>query len=58
MKREIRHFNFEVVQWRQRNVQKKCDVRAKVLFCRYVPILTYCFLDVLVAVAVVGSYGR
>ena len=31
MKREIRHFQTVVVQWRQRNVQK-CAARAKLLF--------------------------
>ena len=35
-KREIRHFHVVVVQWRQRNVQKKRDARAKLLFCHFV----------------------
>ena len=33
-KREIRHFHFVVVQRRLRNVQKKRDARAKLLFCQ------------------------
>ena len=38
-KREIRHFHVVVVQRRQRNVQlKKCDARAKLLFCQSKPI--------------------
>ena len=32
--REIRHFHVVVLQRRQRNVQKKRDARAKLLFCR------------------------
>ena len=32
-KREFRHFHVVVGQWRQRNVQKKRDARAKLLFC-------------------------
>ena len=32
-KREIRHFHVIVVQRRQRNVQKKRDARARLLFC-------------------------
>ena len=34
-KREIRHFHVVVVQWQQRNVQKRVmeDTRAKLLFC-------------------------
>ena len=32
-KREISHFHVIVVQRRQRNVQKKHDERAKLLFC-------------------------
>ena len=32
MKRKIRHFHVVVVQSRQRNVQKKRDARAKLLF--------------------------
>ena len=31
--REIRKFHVAVVQRRLRNVQKKCDERAKLLFC-------------------------
>ena len=37
-KREIRHFHVVVVQRRQRNVQKKRDARAKLLFCQSKPI--------------------
>ena len=37
-KREIREFHVEVVQRRQRNVQKKRDARAKLLFCQSKPI--------------------
>ena len=33
-KREFRHFHVVVGQRRQRNVQKKRDARAKLLFCR------------------------
>ena len=33
IKREIRHVHVVVVQKRERNVQKKCDARAKLLFC-------------------------
>ena len=33
IKREIRHFHIVVVQKRERNIQKKCDARAKLLFC-------------------------
>ena len=32
-KREVRHFHVVIVQGRQRNVQKKSDERAKLLFC-------------------------
>ena len=32
-KREFRHFHVVVGQRRQRNVQKKRDARAKLLFC-------------------------
>ena len=32
-KREMRHFQVVVVQRRQRNVPKKRDARAKLLFC-------------------------
>ena len=35
--REIRHFHVLVLQWRQRNVQKKLDARAKLLFCQSKP---------------------
>ena len=48
IKREIRHFHFVVVQKRERNVQKKCDARVKLLFCLIKPIV---FMDFLVAVA-------
>ena len=37
-KREIRQFHVVVVQRRQRNVQKKHDARAKLLFCLSKPI--------------------
>ena len=37
-KREIRQFHVEVVQRGQRNVQKKHDARAKLLFCQSKPI--------------------
>ena len=33
IKHEIRHFHVAVVQKQERNVQKKCDARAKLLFC-------------------------
>ena len=33
IKRETRRFHVVVVQQRQRNVQKKRDARAKLLFC-------------------------
>ena len=39
IKHEIRHFYVVVVQKRERNVQKKCDARAKLLFS----YKTYCF---------------
>ena len=32
LKREIRYFHVVVVQWRRRNVQKKRDARAELLF--------------------------
>ena len=35
IKREIRNFPVVVVQWRQRNVQKKRDARAELLFCLF-----------------------
>ena len=34
VQREIRHFHVVVVQWRQRNLQKKLDARGKLLFCQ------------------------
>ena len=37
-KREFRHFHVVVGQRRQRNVQKKRDARAKLLFCQSKPI--------------------
>ena len=37
-KREFRHFHVVVGQRRQRNVQKKRDARAKLLFCLSKPI--------------------
>ena len=51
LKREIRHFLVDVVQKQERNVQKKRDARAKLLFC----LFHLLFFDVLVAVRVVGS---
>ena len=48
IKCKIRHFHVVVVQKQERNVQKKCDARAKLLFCFLKPIV---FVDVLVAVA-------
>ena len=51
MKQEIKHFHVVVVQRRERNVQKSVmHVRS----CRFA-YKTYCFLDVVVAVGVVGS---
>ena len=41
-KREIRTFQVVVVQRRQRNVQKKRDARAKLLFCLSKPIAFFC----------------
>ena len=41
-KPEIRHFHVVVMQWRQRNVQKMRDARAKFLFCYYKPIAFFC----------------
>ena len=38
IKREIRHFSVAVVQWRQRNVQKRRDARAVVAFA-FSPLL-------------------
>ena len=35
IKREIRHFPVVVVQWRQKSVQKKRDVRAELLLCLF-----------------------
>ena len=35
LKREIRNFPVVVVQWRQRNVQKKRDACAELLFCLF-----------------------
>ena len=52
--REIRHFPVVVVQWRQRNVQKKRDAPAELLSVPIQP-LGYCFFDVLVVVTVVAS---
>ena len=48
-KREIRH-RVVVVQRRLRNVPKRRDARAKLLFCQFRPIG---FFAILVAVAVV-----
>ena len=41
-KREIRQNHVVVVQRRQRTVQKKRDARAKLLFCFYVKLSTFC----------------
>ena len=35
---EIRHFHIQVVQWWQRNVQKKSDTHENLLFCQSKPI--------------------
>ena len=43
IKREIRHFPVVVVQWRQRNVQKKRDARAELLFCLFKLLLFLTF---------------
>ena len=40
-KREIRHFHVVVVQRRQRNVFKRRDARAKLLFCQYKGLFTW-----------------
>ena len=45
----VRHFDVVVVQWRQRNVQKKRDARANLLFF----LINLLLFDVLVTVAVV-----
>ena len=37
-KREIRHFHVVVVKWRQRNVPRKRDALAKLLFGQFKPI--------------------
>ena len=37
IKREIRHFHVVVMRWRQRNVQKKRDALAELLFCQAKP---------------------
>ena len=51
-KREIMNFHVVVVQWRQRNLQKKRVGRAKLLFCRSRPIASFAVLvDVAVVVA-------
>ena len=49
IKRAVRHFDVVVVQWRQRNVQKKRDARANLLFF----LINLLLFDVLVTVAVV-----
>ena len=41
VKCEIRHFLVLVVQKQQRNVQKKCDTIAKLLFCLFNPIVFF-----------------
>ena len=46
-KREISHLYLVLVQWRQRNVQKKQEARTELLSFAY---LIYCFFDVLVAI--------
>ena len=47
-KRRLREFHVVHVQWRQRNVQKRCAERAKLFFADY----TYCcYFYVLLAVA-------
>ena len=51
-KREIRHFHVVVVQRRQRNVQKKRDARAKLLFCQSQKPIAFCRLFVVVAIVV------
>ena len=50
-KREISDLYLVLVQWRQRNVQKNQEARTELLFFAH---LTYCFFDVLVAVAFVS----
>ena len=44
-KRENRKFHVVVAQRRQRNVQKKCDARAELLFCQSKPIVFLSFLS-------------
>ena len=51
-KREIRHFHVVVVRRRQRNVQKKRDARAKLLFCQSQKPIAFCRLFVVVAIVV------
>ena len=51
-KREIRHFHVVVVWRRQRNVQKKRDARAKLLFCQSQKPIAFCRLFVVVAIVV------
>ena len=51
-KLKIWSFHVAVVRWRQRNVQKKRDARAELMFCS----LNLYFFDVPVAVVVVVSY--
>ena len=46
-----KHFHVVVVQKQQRNVQKKCDARAKLLFCLLNQFYSFYYFDVLVAVA-------
>ena len=54
IKREIKHFHVEVVQKRERNVQKSVmHVRS----CCFA-YSTYCFFDVLVVVRVIGSLKK
>ena len=55
MNREIRKFHIAVVQQLQRNVQKKHDARAELLFCQSTctPIA---FFAILVSVTVVIAY--
>ena len=42
IKREIWHFYVVVLQWLQRNVQKKRDARAELLFCQSWNLLLFC----------------
>ena len=46
-----KHFRVVVLQKQQRNVQKKFDARAKLLFCLLNQFYSFYYFDVLVAVA-------